>query len=184
MRGEDGAQEGEEGFRFVDFDIDVGSDRDARSGGGGGGGGGGDRVVFLDVHGRAGDGVPVEREGERGGVEGDEGVADGLVHVAVEVGAVGGLVGRIDIFGEGSAEGRWWWWWRRGRGEVRQGDDAVVVGEAVEEGEEAVFAAGDEADDVEGRGRRRHERLIGSEVARVAGSNRSGSVESGRYVRR
>ncbi len=58
-----------------------------------------------------------------------------LVHVTVEI-TLGGAWGW---------RGRWWV-------EVCEGDDLVAIGEAVEDGEEGVFAAGDESDDVEALG--------------------------------
>ena len=66
----------------------------------------------------------VERDAEGEGVEGDEGVAGGLVHVAF-IGVVGG--------GGGTMGG--------GGVEVCKGDYVVFLGQTVEEGEEGVFAA-------------------------------------------
>ena len=58
-------------------------------------------------------------------------MADSLVHVAIEV--------RRKSIGE-----------RRWGVEIRKSYDCMVVGEAVEEGKERVFAAGDKGDDIEG----------------------------------
>ena len=132
MGGHDAAEQGDQGLCFV-AGVSVGMGIWVLGGRGGRGG----RVivvVFLGGEGGADDFLAVERQGEGGGVEGEEGVSDCLVHVAVEVGVV--VVG-----GAGG--------WRRWV-EVCEGDDSVVVGEAVEDGEEGVFAAGDEGDDVEG----------------------------------
>lgn len=104
----------------------------------------GDGVFFLGVHGGSQDLLSVEGEAESGGVEGDEGVADGLVHVAIEV--------LMLVFGGGGSGGGGGEGGGRGGIEVCEGDDVVAVCEAVEEGEEGVFAAGDEADDLEGLG--------------------------------
>lgn len=81
----------------------------------------------------------VEWDTESEGVEGDEGVAGSLVHVAI-IGVVGG---GGEIMGGGG----------RGRGgvEVCEGDYVVLLSEAVEEGEEGVFAAGYEGYDLMGR---------------------------------
>lgn len=70
----------------------------------------------------------VERDAEGEGVEGDKGVAGGLVHVAFI-----GVVGGGGTMGGGGG--------RRGGVEVCKGDYVVFLGQTVEEGEEGVFAA-------------------------------------------
>lgn len=138
MFGHDALEEREEGFRFIGFCACW--EAESFLPGQRGGGESGHRVIFLGVDGGTEDLLSVEGEAEGGGVVGDEGVADGLVHVAVEVLV---LVGGGGACGGGGG----------GRGvEVCEGDDVVAVGEAVEEGEEGVFAAGDKADDLEGWG--------------------------------
>lgn len=84
-------------------------------------------VILTRLRVRAADLTTVQREAEGATVEREEVMADGLIHVAVCI-CVGGAERGV---------------------EVRETDDGVVVGEAVREGVEGVFAAGEEGDEVE-----------------------------------
>lgn len=114
--------------------------------------------VILPVLGRTvgADGLPVEGDAGGFGVEGDDAVAHGLVHVAVEVlfllirDGSSGRWGRIVGYGRRRACPACAGSRSRGGGEeVSQGHDPVAVLPAVKQGIERVLAAGDEGDYVQ-----------------------------------
>lgn len=87
-------------------------------------------------------------------------MAGGLIHMAVEVGRAGGGASMCDISGGLEVIGR---------EEVGKSDDSMVEKEAMQKGEEGVFAAGYKGDYVVllllmlgGRGRHPAERSCGS----------------------
>lgn len=103
-------------------------------------------VVEVHVHGFPDNWMAVDWQTEGAGIQREHRMANGLVHVRVELVGCGGRRGteregviRVDDGGGDGLVGKRWM-------EVAEGDDAVAIMDGVREGEEGVFSARYEGD--------------------------------------